>query len=605
MNVVRLSLFLLGITIVSSVPAADIDAVTSPTLSIYQTKPLRVGLITLSETPDTMAALDRTVEAVRKAFAPYPVEVMKHMQTERLEAEIRSGSIDLFIASSGFFWRMQQYGAISIATMISDLQPNPNRGVASAFLVPAPSQAETLADLKGLRLSASYPSAFMSFRTGLAEIADAGYDPERFFSRILFYGDTDNAAIARKLETGEADAAMVRACWLETQSPAVQSRFRVIHPKTGDGLLCAHSTRTYPNLMAAVTQGSAPGTAHLLSRTLLNMPVGPGGFHWGLATDMRPVDRLYRELKIENYAYLREPTLKRWIEEHRSWIAAALILLIGLVIHSWRVGYLVKKRTAELTLLITTYRESEERCERLGRRMEKMQKAAVVGQLSNMIAHELSQPLAAVRYYCDGLRELLKRPDPDRRMMLMSAEGMEKGLGRTHEIVARVRNYAKSEVKRESAVPVAETLERVTAAVSLSLREKTDFRSEAGPDLFVKADRLEFELLLHNLVKNAFEAAAQAALPSVRVTARREDGFVLIMLSNTGPALSEDAFSELSTPLITTKKNGHGLGIPIALAIAEASGGRLTFRQQMPGGLRAELRLVAAEAPSSESEQHD
>ena len=40
-------------------------------------------------------------------------------------------------------------------------------------------------------------------------------------------------------------------------------------------------------------------------------------------------------------------------------------------------------------------------------RMERMQKATIVGQLSNLIAHELAQPLAAVQYYLDGMKTLL------------------------------------------------------------------------------------------------------------------------------------------------------------------------------------------------------
>lgn len=86
--------------------AGNTAAVTGASLSVFQKKPLRLGIITLSETPDTMQAIDTTVEAIRRTFAPYSIEVEHRVPSRQLEDEIQSGRIDAFIASSGFFWRM-------------------------------------------------------------------------------------------------------------------------------------------------------------------------------------------------------------------------------------------------------------------------------------------------------------------------------------------------------------------------------------------------------------------------------------------------------------------------------------------------------------------
>ena len=121
-------------------------------------------------------------------------------------------------------------------------------------------------------------------------------------------------------------------------------------------------------------------------------------------------------------------------------------------------------------------------------------------------------------------------------------------------------------------------------------------------------DALELELLMRNLIKNAFEAAASAAsdntsnaqeVPSVSVRTQpdptdKTDRSVLITIENTGLQMTNAAFNELTTPLITTKAAGHGLGVPIAIAIAEASGGRLTFFERPQGGVIAQVRLLRA-----------
>lgn len=505
--------------------------------------------------------------------------------------------------------RMSPHGVLPVATLITDLQPNPNTGVATTFLVRADEEnIKTIADLKDKRLSASYASAFMSYRTGLGEIAVRGYDPEHFFSDIHFTGDSENAAIASRLDTHEADVAMVRACWLEHQPPEVRSRYRVLEPREDPTLHCVHTSRTYPNIMVSVLEGSAPGAAHVIARTLLSIKEIAPGHHWGVATDLRPVNRLYRELKIENYAYLRDISFKDWLTKNLAWCVLAAAMILGLAFHSWRVGYLVRVRTAELEASIEEERKSQFRLEEMRGRMERMQKATIVGQLSNLIAHELAQPLAAVQYYLDGMKTLLSRQPVNTAMLEKSRVGIEQGLERTKAIVAKVRGYSRNQTRRDRTVSLKTTIDNVLTAISPDLQRTVAFKCESVEGIEVLGDALELELLMRNLIKNAFEAAASAAsdntsgaqeVPTVSVRTQpdptdKTDRSVLITIENTGLQMTNAAFNELTTPLITTKAAGHGLGVPIAIAIAEASGGRLTFFERPQGGVIAQVRLLRA-----------
>lgn len=589
--------------------ANQTDALSSATAQIFQNRPLRVGIISLWEQPVTTEALMNTLETIEKAFAPYPVEIYPRIPSPKLEHLIETGNIDVFIASSGFSMRMSPHGVLPVATLITDLQPNPNTGVATTFLVRADEEnIKTIADLKDKRLSASYASAFMSYRTGLGEIAVRGYDPEHFFSDIHYTGDSENAAIASRLDTHEADVAMVRACWLEHQPPEVRARYRVLEPRVDPTLHCVHTSRTYPNIMVSVLEGSAPGAAHVIARTLLSIKEIAPGHHWGVATDLRPVNRLYRELKIENYAYLRDISFKDWLTKNLAWCVLAAAMILGLAFHSWRVGYLVRVRTAELEASIEEERKSQFRLEEMRGRMERMQKATIVGQLSNLIAHELAQPLAAVQYYLDGMKTLLSRQPVNTAMLEKSRIGIEQGLEHTKAIVAKVRGYSRNQTRRDRTVSLKTTIDNVLTAISPDLQRSVAFKCESVEGIEVLGDALELELLMRNLIKNAFEAAASAAsdstsgaqeVPSVSVHTQpdptdKTDRSVLITIENTGLQMTNAAFNELTTPLITTKAAGHGLGVPIAIAIAEASGGRLTFFERPQGGVIAQVRLLRA-----------
>ncbi len=589
-------------------PEAAEDALSGASFSIFQKRPLRIGVITLGEMPDTTEFINATFEEIRRVFAPYPVIFEREVNTLRLEHMIREGTVDVFIASSGFYWRMVQYGVVNVATLITNRQPDPNNGVAATILVRSDNDTiRGIGDLKGKRLSASYRTAFMSFRTGLGEIAALGYDPEHFFGSIHWRGDTNNTLIASLLDRNEADAAMVRACWLEEQPPEVRARYRVVaeRPEGTDPLFCVHSTRTYPNVMVSVTQGSAPGAAHLIAKTLSNMPARPlSGHRWGMATDWRSVNRLYRELKIENFAYLRDPTLGRWVEEHISWIFFGVLSVLFLIGHSWRVGYLVRLRTAELRKTMEEREAAQKKVNELHERMERMQKATIVGQLSNLIAHELSQPLAAIQYYTDGLRALLSNPSPSLRLFEMSCRGIEGGISRTRAIVDRVRHYAKHAPSRDAAIGLADVVEVVTRGMSLSLREGVAFSAEGLEGLAVQGDRLEMELLFNNVIRNAFEAAKDTSdeAPFVRVSGRARGELIEVDVENSGRKLTDEAFSQLiATPTISSKAAGLGLGIPIATALAEASRGRLEFERRPKGGITARITLRTAPATESSS----
>ena len=108
------------------------------------------------------------------------------LTSKELTERIREGQIDAFVASSGYYWRMTQYGVTAVGTLISGRQPDPNNATALAFLVRAKDERfNELYDLKGYAVGSTFSTAFMTYRIGLAEIAKLGEDPETFFSPVV------------------------------------------------------------------------------------------------------------------------------------------------------------------------------------------------------------------------------------------------------------------------------------------------------------------------------------------------------------------------------------------------------------------------------------
>ncbi|HBZ58603.1 MAG TPA: hypothetical protein DEO49_05600 [Sutterella sp.] len=572
-----------------------------------QTRPIRIGLIELSYGRDFYDGIKQSMREIGIALAPRTVEFAEY-STKDLERQVKTGQVDAFIASAGFYWRMRKHGAKDLANVVTRSSPDPNAAVSVAFLVKAanPQTFDSLDDLEGTRLGASYPSAFMGYRIGLAEIALRGHDPEKFFRDVVFSGTPRVEDTVRLLDDNRVQSVIVRSCWLEAQSPEVRARYRVLEPQDPDvGSRCLRTSRLYPSVTFAVTQGAPADAALIMARTLLNMKDRGNGFAWGVATDLRSIDRVYRELRIEHYEYLREWSVKRWVKAHMAWIVLALGAVFGLAVHSWRASILVRRRTEQLHVAFLQEKKTASQMTAMRERMEGLQKVSLIGQLSSMIAHELSQPVAAMRYFCSAQRAMLRGSSIDPVRLSRSVDGIQKGLERTTAIIDKVRGYIRGSNSRNEQVPFDRTFAEAVGGIRKDLRDSVKFHAEGDMHVSLRGDPLEMELIFYNLIKNAMEAAFEAPDPRVEVAVSVSSGRCTISVSNSGVFMDESQMRVFETPMVTTKADGHGLGVSIVRSLAEGQGGHVQFKARAEGGVTATVVMNVWTEPERLSPSSD
>ncbi|WP_295479421.1 PhnD/SsuA/transferrin family substrate-binding protein [uncultured Sutterella sp.] len=565
--------------------------------------PVRFGVVKFVRPSPYEPIVGSTIKALEDMFGAENVIVRTYTLSELREA-VRSRSVDVFLSSSGFYVRMQPIGAQALATVASRDYPDPNHNDGSTILVSADSSLRTLRDLKGARLVTSSPTAFTGLQLPLNVIQHAGYDPEKFFASTVFLGDGGRMREAiPKILAGEADVGFLRLCYLEewlADHPEDRGRIRVVNrlddPASAEPEACARSTPLYPSWVIASTPATAPQVSRLVARALLQMrPAGAKELFWSVATDYASVDKIFRELKIGPYAYLRDWTLDRFLAEYGEYLLIFVLLILGLAGHSIRVSQLVRIRTQHLGEALEAQKRLQHEARTANARIERMGRIGAVGQLSTIFAHEMRQPLAAISLYLFGLKKLVDggRFNPEQMKSIIAK--LSEQTARADAIVARVRAYAKSETPKHVPVDLCEAAQKAISELVSTGRWHARINFVGPAPVRVLADPLEMELVAINLVRNALEAIEASPAGAVTVTVNEHKGEAELSVLNNGPVVTVETLRILESHGPSEKAQGLGLGLSIVRGILERLGGRLSFTPLAGGGLAAIARIPTLE----------
>lgn len=210
----------------------------------------------------------------------------------------------------------------------------------------------------------------------------------------------------------------------------------------------------------------------------------------------------------------------------------------------------------------------------------------LLGELASALAHEINQPLTAIA----GFAAACARRMAESSEALELVRAIEEQAIRAGEITWRMLGFARRQSLGRSRLAIAEVVAAVAQWMrmdSANLDVVIDV-SGVGVDLpRVKADRVELEQVLINLVRNGIEAGLPHT-PGQRIAiagfAGAKPGELEIMVSDWGCGLPAGTDFEVFQPFATSKEEGLGLGLTICSSIIEGHGGRLWATENPEGG---------------------
>jgi two-component system C4-dicarboxylate transport sensor histidine kinase DctB len=249
----------------------------------------------------------------------------------------------------------------------------------------------------------------------------------------------------------------------------------------------------------------------------------------------------------------------------------------------------LKVEVAERTRAERTLRAAQDELVQAG-------KLAVIGQLSSGIAHELNQPLAALRTLSGNARKFLARGDP--QTAGSNLERIAELVDRMGRLTGQLKSFARKSSGRPQCVPLRLAVDNALFLLAQRLKRAgivacIDLSQE---ELQAWCDANRLEQVLVNLVGNALDAMDDQPAPALDITARRQGERILIQVRDRGLGLAAEARTHLFEPFFTTKEAGRGLGLGLAISagIVADFGGSLSGDNHPEGGAIFTLDLPAA-----------
>jgi len=225
-------------------------------------------------------------------------------------------------------------------------------------------------------------------------------------------------------------------------------------------------------------------------------------------------------------------------------------------------------------------------------------KLAAIGQMSTSIAHELNQPLAALRTLSGNTIRFIERGALDTASTNLKT--INELVDRMGRITASLRAFArrgddKGQASLRKAVDAAlQVLNGRLENFDLTLHEHFE-------DVALRIDQTRLEQILVNLVGNALDAMQAQPLPELWLEGEIADGRYRLYVRDNGHGIGPEARKHLFEPFFTTKPGEHGLGLGLTLSasLAAAAGGSLSAEHPSSGGTAFILSLPLLDTPAS------
>ncbi len=256
-----------------------------------------------------------------------------------------------------------------------------------------------------------------------------------------------------------------------------------------------------------------------------------------------------------------------------------------------------RKRAEELIknqnlLLEQAIQQKQREMEAMFDKLMRQEKLATIGQMVGSIAHELRNPLGAVKQAVYYLKQLAQKQQltSSHPKVLRHLELMDRELNASERVIADLLDMTRMKPAHCVETDFRPILDDVIAQMHLPEQVRVTITLEPDP-CFIYADPLQMRQVLLNVLTNAAQAIEGEGMITISANALTEPREAVIEIHDTGVGVAPEAVQKVFEPLYTTKATGTGLGLSICKQIVEAHQGRISLISQSEQGTTVTIAL--------------
>jgi len=221
--------------------------------------------------------------------------------------------------------------------------------------------------------------------------------------------------------------------------------------------------------------------------------------------------------------------------------------------------------------LILTFRDLTY-LQKIQKNMNIMDRLAAVGSMASNLAHEIRNPLSAIK----GMAQLLTEDLKSNNKELQYVQVITKESDRLNKVIEELLSYSQSSPSGYIECDVNKILRESLELISVDFTKKTVDVFEDYQDLpFIYADKVKLSQAFGNVILNAFQATEENGAIYIKTELNRREDRVIIEISNSGSSIPEENRERIFEPFFTTKKDGVGLGLSIVYNIISSHQGSI------------------------------
>lgn len=575
---------------------AQSEALHSQSVQV-QSQSIQVGVLATRGHAHAIETWQPTLDWLSQELPQYKFE-LQPLDLIQIRQGVADNSLSFVITNPGQAVILgREYPLSWIATLKGDWPQGTTEALGSSLVVPYDSDIQSVEDLKGKKAVAVSPNAFGGFLILKRKLANLNAKPESLFSEIQYLGfPLDELLLS--LTHQEADVAIAPACLLEemqSEGSILKDTFRVIDNQAPTGFPCAVSTQLYPNWSFARTSLVPDELATQIAKALLEMPsdspAAKASKSLGWASPISPymIDRMYQELAIHP---LQRPWWQQgliWVKEHQAWGWAAFVLFLSINLYHLLLEWKFSRSKRELT-------KAHQALNQKTQMLEHAQRITLVGELGSSLAHEINQPLAAIRNYSQAAKIKLDKGASAAQIQNI-IDKIDSQVSRVDNIVSRLRTLIKKRPVDMQEADIIEIFNETYALLAYQFeKHQIPVRSQIiGKPYLLTLDKVGITQVLINILNNALDACIMCDDSHISHQINLSFDFstpqLVVKVQDTGVGLPKD--SQATQAFYTTKEKGLGMGLSICQDILEKHHAKLNLAPATPRGCCVSIIFAA------------